>query len=144
MLSRIEALYQLIEPWLAVLTASGIAMAVASMVAIPWLILRMPEDYFVSDKRLLPERSTLAWLVWLIRNLFALLLLLAGILMLVLPGQGLLTILIAVALSTFPGKYRLERAIIRMSRVFHAVNWIRARYHRNPVIHPDQPHWHQE
>ena len=137
--ASLEALYQQLEPWLALMTGVGIAMALASMFAIPWLIVRMPDTYFVTEQRLLPERSTLAWLVWLARNLFALILLLAGIIMLVLPGQGLLTILIALALSTFPGKYRLERAIIRRPSVYRAVNWIRARYHRNPVIHPDQP-----
>ncbi|WP_290538524.1 S-methyl-5-thioribose-1-phosphate isomerase [Alcanivorax sp.] len=64
-------------------------------------------------------------------------LLVAGILMLVLPGQGLLTILIALMASTFPGKYRLERAIMRRPGVFRAANWIRRKYDRTPLKHPD-------
>lgn len=140
----IDSLYQQLLPWLPAITAGGLIMAIASMIAIPWLIVRMPEDYFVQEQRLLPQRSVIAWLLWTGRNLAALLLLAAGLIMLILPGQGLLTILIAVALSTFPGKYRLERALIRRPAVFRSVNWIRQRYQRRPVIHPDQPRWKQE
>jgi hypothetical protein len=70
-----------------------------------------------------------------VRNALALVLLAAGILMLVLPGQGILTILIALMVSTFPGKYRMERAIMRRPRVLRAANWIRRRYHK-PELNP--------
>lgn len=135
----VESLYQALLPWLPLFTVSGIVMAIASTVAIPWLLLRIPEDYFVSRRKPSPDRSLLGWLIWLARNTVATILLLAGILMLVLPGQGLLTILIALAVSTFPGKYQLERAIMRRQTVFRAANWIRQRYHRSPIIHPDDP-----
>ena len=137
--------YQTLLPWIPVITAIGMVMAVVSTLAIPWLLIRVPADYFVSRRRPRPDRSLLGWLIWLLRNSIAILLLVAGILMLVLPGQGLLTILIGVGLSTFPGKYRLERTIMRLSGVFRAANWIRERYHRTPIIHPDDPDYrHQE
>lgn len=126
-----------LEPWLPALTATGILMALASMVAIPLLITRMPADYFTGDYHPTARRTPLGWLLWCLRNLLALLLLIAGILMLVLPGQGLLTILIAIMASTFPGKYRLERAIMRRPGVFRAANWIRRKYRRTPLQHPD-------
>lgn len=133
----IESLYQSISPWVPLITLLSIAMAVASMVFIPWLLVRMPSDYFISDTRLLPARGTRAWLVWGLRNLLAAVLVTAGIAMLVLPGQGLLTILIGIASSTFPGKYRLERALVRRPGVYRAINWVRTRYDKPPVIHPD-------
>ena len=135
----IESLYTLLEPWLPALTVAGLVMAVASTLALPWLILRMPEDYFVHRRKPRPDRSPLGWMIWLLRNSLALVLLLAGFLMLFLPGQGLLTLLVAIGISTFPGKYRLERAIMRRPGVFRAANWIRRRYHRTPIIHPDDP-----
>lgn len=135
----LEALYQSLLPWLPALTVAGTVMAIASTVAIPWLLLRMPAEYFVTRNKPKPDRSLLGWLVWSARNSIAAILLIAGLLMLVLPGQGLLTILIALAVSTFPGKYRLERAIMRRQTVFRAANWIRQRYHRSPIIHPDDP-----
>ncbi len=126
-----------LEPWLPALTATGVIMAVASFVAIPVLLARMPANYFTESYQPYTHRSVMAWLVWLLRNALALVLLVAGILMLVLPGQGLLTILIAVMTSTFPGKYRLERAIMRRPGVFRAANWIRRRNGKPPLQHPD-------
>ena len=126
-----------LEPWLPALTAFGVIMAVASMIAIPVLIARMPSDYFTASYQPLTHRHPLGWVLWCLRNLIALVLLVAGIIMLVLPGQGLLTILIAIMTSTFPGKYRLERAIMRRPGVYRAANWIRRKYQRPPLEHPD-------
>ena len=127
----------LLEPWLPALTAIGILMAIASVVAIPWLIARMPADYFTGHYQPRSHRNPSAWLIWCLRNVIALILLVAGIIMLVLPGQGLLTILIAIMTSTFPGKYRLERAIMRRPGVYRGANWIRRKYQQAPLRHPD-------
>ncbi|MCG8393248.1 MAG: hypothetical protein MI745_09210 [Pseudomonadales bacterium] len=133
----LEPLARLLEPWLPALTITGILMALVSLVAIPWLLIRMPENYFTEGYKPRSNRGPLAWVIWCLRNLLAVVLLLAGILMLVLPGQGLLTILIAIMASTFPGKYRMERAIMRRPGVFAAANWIRRKYRRPPLQHPD-------
>ena len=37
--------------------------------------------------------------------------------MLVLPGQGILTILMGLFLMNFPGKYRLERKVVTLPQV---------------------------
>tara|TARA_A100001391_G_scaffold160846_2_gene119586 strand:- start:6847 stop:7278 length:432 start_codon:yes stop_codon:yes gene_type:complete len=121
------------EPWLPALTAIGVVMALASMLAIPWLVVRMPVDYFNQPERPVHYRDPLAWGLWVIRNALALVLLVAGLLMLVLPGQGILTIVMALMVSTFPGKYRIERAIMRRPGVLRSVNWIRRRY-RKPAL----------
>ncbi|MGB2247669.1 MAG: PGPGW domain-containing protein [Alcanivorax sediminis] len=126
-----------LEPWLPTLTVTGIVMAIASVVAIPLFIARVPADYFTEQYHPYSHRNPTGWLLWSLRNLVALILLVAGILMLVLPGQGLLTILIAIMTSTFPGKYRLERAIMRRPGVYRAANWIRRKYQRSPLKHPD-------
>jgi hypothetical protein len=51
----------------------------------------------------------------------------------VLPGQGILTILIGVSLMEFPGKYRLERGIIHFGPVLKGINTLRRRYGRPPL-----------
>lgn len=129
-------LWALMEPWIPALVGVGVVMAIASTVAIPWLIVRMPADYFTTPRKPDIDRGLLATLVWVLRNALAVLLVLAGMIMLVLPGQGLLTILIGIGISTFPGKYRLERAIMRRSAVFRSANWIRRRAHRAPLDYP--------
>ncbi|MGB1110330.1 MAG: PGPGW domain-containing protein, partial [Gammaproteobacteria bacterium] len=60
-----------------------------------------------------------------LRSAFGLLLLLAGIAMLVLPGQGILTILIGIGLMEFPGKFALECRLAGIPSVYRALNWIR-------------------
>ena len=136
-MTLLEPLYEFLLPWITLLTITGLVMVLASAVALPWLLLRIPAEYFVTKHRPKPDRSLFGWLIWLLRNFVAIVLLISGLLMLALPGQGLLTILIAISCSTFPGKYRLERAIIRRRMVFNAANWIRSRYHHPPIIHPD-------
>lgn len=114
------------------LGAASAVMFVATLVVVPVVIARIPADYFTRPRRrryLLQGRYPLLGLLALIlKNLLGLMLLLAGIAMLVLPGQGLLTILISLTLLNFPGKYRLERGVVERPAVFRSINWIRRRW----------------
>jgi len=132
-----EQLPPLLVDYLPVLTITGVVMALLSTIAIPWLVIRMPHDYFVDDSKPPGRRGVLGWTVWCLRNLVAIVLLLAGIAMLVLPGQGLLTIMIGIACSTFPGKFRLQRRLVSRPGVLHALNWIRRKYQRPPLLAPE-------
>ena len=94
---------------LGVLSLASLLFFVGSILALPWLIARLPEDYFVDDDSppsavLRGERA--AKLSRVVRNVVGVGLLLAGVAMLVLPGQGVLTIIVALGLIEFPGKRR--------------------------------------
>lgn len=123
--------------WLAIGSA---LMFVASLSAVPWLVGLIPEDYFLTIRRprtgFRRRHPAVAISLRLIKNLFGAIFLLAGLAMIVLPGQGLLTILAGVVLLEFPGKRRLERALIRRNSVLKTVNWIRRRRGR-PEIRVD-------
>jgi hypothetical protein len=56
--------------------------------------------------------------------------------MLFLPGQGVITMLIGVMLLNFPGKFALERAIVRRRPVHRTINWMRAKANRRPLQIP--------
>ena len=71
--------------------------------------------------------------VLLIKNLLGFVFILLGLAMLVLPGQGLLTLLIGVLLLNVPGKYRFERWLIQQPSVNKAVSWLRQRAGRRPL-----------
>ena len=133
----LQLFYHTLLPWLPWVTLASLLMAAASLLMFPLWLLRLPADYFLARTAPPADLSLRGQLLWLSRNLFAMLLLLLGILMLFLPGQGVLTILIAISLSTLPGKYRLERAMIRRPSLFRAANWIRMKYHHPPFQHPD-------
>jgi hypothetical protein len=72
-----------------------------------------------------------------IKNLVGVALLLAGLVMLVTPGQGLLTIVVGLTLLSFPGKARLERWIATRPAVWRAINWMRQRAGRDTLEHPE-------
>ena len=81
-----------------------------------------------------PERRALFWLVLLAKNLLGVVFVLMGIAMLVLPGQGLLSIFVGVMLLNFPGKYRFERWLIKKPSVLRSINWLRRKSRRPPLV----------
>lgn len=129
----LQASYDFLAPALPWLTGAGVLMALLSMIAIPWLVVRIPDDYFSTPDRPEVQRGPLAWTIWALRNTLGAVLIAAGVIMLVLPGQGVLTILIGLACSSFPGKYRFERRLVRRPGILAALNWIRKRYGKPPL-----------
>ncbi|MDR4504839.1 MAG: hypothetical protein MRK01_08645 [Candidatus Scalindua sp.] len=121
--------------WLA---ASSIVTFVATLVVVPLLIVRIPQDYFAHREQHKSAYSgwhpLLLWVLIIGRNLFGYIFIIIGIAMLVLPGQGILTIVIGLMLLNFPGKYRLERWLVTRPRVLRTINWLRQRSKRNPLI----------
>jgi hypothetical protein len=50
------------------------------------------------------------------------------------PGPGLLVILIGITVMDFPGKRRLERWVVGRPGVLGAINRLRRRYGRPPLV----------
>lgn len=115
-----------------VMTVVSAAVFVGTLIAVPIWTLRLPQDYFT---RPLPQRPPAAVMA---RTVSAAVLILMGIAMLVLPGQGLLTILLGVSLLDFPAKRRLERRMLARPHLLQWINRLRARAHKPPV-HPPAP-----
>ena len=115
------------DQWLLGIATVSIIFLLISILFIPFLIARIPSDYFVQSRQPLNSHAR-SWrsLIWLIlRNIVGTLLILAGAAMLVLPGQGILTMLAGLFIMDFPGKFKLERYLIGKPIVLHSVNWIR-------------------
>ena len=110
----------------------------AFMILVPLLAIRIPPDYFAQKnfhKKLWADHHLGLRMVLLIgKNVLGCVLLAAGIVMLVLPGQGTLTILAGMMLLDFPGKYRLVRWIVSRPRVLGTLNWLRRRAGRPPLF----------
>jgi hypothetical protein len=75
-------------------------------------------------------------LLHVLKNLLGLGLVALGLLLSLpgIPGQGLLTGLIGIMLLDFPGKRRLERKLVGMPRVLAAINRLRHRYGKVPLV----------
>jgi len=124
------------------LFAVSVTVFVGGLILMPILVVRMRSEYFVE-----PEPPAESWAerhrafrftLLVVRNALGVLLLLAGVAMLVLPGQGIITILAAISLLRFPGKRRLELWIVRRGPVLQAINWMRAKAGRPPLIVPER------
>jgi len=121
--------------------AVSLAMFLGTLVAVPVLLVKMPEDYFTTSRHekledWRGEHPLLRWSARILKNVLGTLLVILGLLLLVLPGQGLLTILLGITLLDLPGKRRLEVALLRQRGVARAVNWLRRKYNRPPLEMP--------
>lgn len=125
-----------------VLSLASLVMFIASVVITPWLLVRMPADYFLRDKPHLWTRlrQSPPWtcVVLLVKNALGVVCVGAGILMLVLPGQGLLTILVGIFLLDFHGKKELEKKLVSRPKILKSINWLRRHYGR-PELDLGQP-----
>lgn len=119
---------------LAILSVVGF---VATLVAIPWLLVRLPPDYFdvtVPRPFMRGRPSGVRIAAIIVKNVAGAVALLAGIAMLILPGQGILTILVGVSLMDFPKKRLLESKLIGQPLVLSGVNRLRARFGKPPFV----------
>jgi hypothetical protein len=107
-----------------------------SLVSIKWLVALIPIDYFVYKKNSkFKTKYPFTWLIsMIIKNIIGYLLIVGGILMLVLPGQGLFTIFIGLMMSNYPGKYYIEKKIIAIPSILKTINWLRKQSNKEPII----------
>ncbi len=120
------------------LTAISVVTFVGSLFIVPFLVVRIPDDYFARKeehgKSWANYHPVVRGILLAGKNLLGYILIAAGLAMLVLPGPGTLTILIGILLVDFPGKYRLERWIVTRGPVLQSVNWFRQRAGHAPLV----------
>ena len=106
-----------------------------SLLTIKWLVSLIPEDYFINKKdSKIKTNNILIWYIVLIfKNLIGYSLILGGIMMLVLPGQGLFTIIIGLMMSNYPGKYSIEKKFIAIPTILKSINWLRRKSNKPPI-----------
>jgi hypothetical protein len=116
----------------------SLAMLVTTLIAFPFVIARLPANYFAERSRPAPRsRHVLVHLiVRVFKNLIGLALALAGVLLLFLPGQGLLTLIVGLTIMNYPGKFVIERWLVRRPHVLPALNWLRVRFSVPPFEAP--------
>jgi hypothetical protein len=116
---------------------ASLIMFLGTLVAVPLLVIALPHNYLIEqDMGLLRIPRLWRWPYLLIKNGIGAGLVLAGAAMLVLPGQGLLTLVIGLSLMNFPGKRRLIIRILSRPRVFRTINSLRDKARRPPLQWP--------
>ena len=108
-----------------------------SLLIIPWIIGRLKEDFFLHlhEPRIREDEHPVIFiLVRVLRYSVGTFLFLAGILMLFLPGQGLLTMILGLSLLDFPGKRKAVDSLLGFKSVQKGLNWIRKKEHKTPFL----------
>jgi len=110
---------------------------VASIVLIPWIIVQIPSDYFTHYKRQKylweGQLPIIQWVFLFLKNVVGVVFIIAGVAMLFLPGQGILTIIAGLFFVDFPYKYKVQKWIFRQPGVLKVVNWLRKKAKRSPL-----------
>jgi len=103
---------------------------VASAVAVPLFLVRIDDDYFARPR---PRRSLL---FRVLRFVLGVLLVIAGVAMLVLPGQGLVTIVIGLSILEIPLRDRVMTRILIAPAVRRVIDRLRERAGKGPLALP--------
>jgi len=121
-----------------VLFGISIATLIMTFILLPVMITRLPQNYFVSDERPPPLSRILIvhWILMALKNALGFAFVLLGIVLLFLPGQGLLTLIIGLTIMNYPGKFAIERWLAMRPHVLPALNWLRTRYGHPPLDDP--------
>jgi hypothetical protein len=127
---------------LVTLTILSLVFFVGSLIAIPFILVRLPADFFdirVPRPWMKDHHPVLRVMGHLVKNVVGAIFLFAGFLMLFLPGQGILTILIGVSMLDFPGKRKLEATMIGQPTILNVINGMREKFGKPPLtMAPDK------
>jgi hypothetical protein len=112
----------------------SLVMFFGTLLLLPVVVAMLPADYFVRRREDRWPKTLLGSMGLILKNVLGLVFVVMGIVMLFSPGQGVLTILVGIMLLNFPGKRRLEFWLVRKPTVAKALNWIRRKAKRPPLV----------
>ena len=112
------------------LVVFSVVAVLASVVLVPRFLAKLPANYLRGDAP--PPHPSMP--LRILRNLLGVVLVLLGIAMLLLPGQGLLTLLVGVLLVDFPGKHRLVVRLLSRPKILALVNKLRGHRGSPPLV----------
>jgi Putative transmembrane protein (PGPGW) len=119
------------------LTAVSIVFFIGTLIAIPFILVRLSADYFdvrVPRPWMQNHHPVLRVAGHILKNAVGAVFLFAGFLMLFLPGQGVLTMLIGISMLDFPGKRKIEAKLISQPTVLGVINGMRKKYGKPPLV----------
>ena len=142
-----DDLLETVQQWIPVDVLIGLTMAsgiafIASLIAVPLILVRLPSDYFdIRTPRhwMKDHHPVLRVLGLVIKNVVGIVFLLVGIAMLFLPGQGLLTMLIGISLMDFPRKRELEAKMVGQPTLLGVINAMRQKFDKPPLTLAPRP-----
>ncbi|HZH35609.1 MAG TPA: hypothetical protein VEX64_12260 [Pyrinomonadaceae bacterium] len=127
--------------WNQILLGAGLFVfsLVVSFLAIGLVMVKIPANYFSShyNADFMPGKPwVVRWSAVILKNLLGVFLIALGLVLSLpgVPGQGLLTILLGLIMIDIPGKRPLEARIIQRPAIRSAIDNLRARFNKPPLI----------
>ena len=119
--------------------ALGLCLPLASFLVGLAVVIGLPADFFVRTRRSRPSHRVLHLTLGVAKNLLGVLVFLAGFVMALplVPGPGVLFMLVGLGLVDFPGKRSLELRLLREPHVLSSVNKMRVRFGKPPILTHD-------
>ena len=119
----------------------SVIMFFASILSLPFLVSFIPTDYFQYAEpyrvRHTFKHPVIRLSIIIAKNILGWLLIITGAILLILPGQGLITLIAGLILINFPGKRKVERKLVSIPRVLHVINWLRSKRNKAPLLAPE-------
>ena len=117
----------------------SVLMFLGTLVVVPVVIVALPHDFLARREQAAGPVLLRVWYYpyLILKNVAGFAFILAGLLMLVLPGQGLLTMFLGLALINFPRKRALIRRLVGQRRIIRAINRLRRRFSKPSLELPD-------
>ena len=117
-----------------------------ALLMIPFLVRRVDADFFIHMQEVAdgvrppPDHHILRVII---QNIIGGCVMLAGFIMLFIPGQGLLTMFFGLLLITYPGKRAMVLSIVRHPSIAKGINWLRRRHGVEELRLPETSPWHR-
>lgn len=131
--NTVKTLFEWIKQFIALIPVEvlvGLSLvSLLTVLLIPFYFKQLPQDYFIRFE----SQSSPILVRWL-RNLVGGLFVFAGLLMLVLPGQGLLTLLIGLCLIESPARRHLIKKLTSSARFRLKINKLRITLGAPPFV----------
>jgi hypothetical protein len=114
---------------------SGVTVLVGIIGAVTVAVL-LPDDYFVKSPEHRHGKGTAKKIA---KNVVGVVLLLVGILMSLplVPGPGIILLLVGLSMTDFPGKRKVEVKLLKFPGLLKQLNKVRAKFGRKPLQLPD-------
>jgi len=119
--------------WVTVLSVAGV---VFGLLGVSRLVCWLPSNYFMGFENPKAVPKLFRPQIQIVKNLAGGVLVCLGLIMLIVPGQGLLTLFLGLVVMDFPGKRKVIRFLIRLKTIQNSLNWIRRKKGRPPFMFP--------
>lgn len=125
--------YSSVLAWVSAVSVAG---AVFGLLGVSWLVCRLPSNYFMGFENPKTVPKLFRPQIQIAKNLAGGVMVCLGLIMLIVPGQGLLTLFLGLVIMDFPGKRKVIRFLIRLKTIQNSLNWIRRKKGRPLFMFP--------